>query len=88
MLLWTKLEVVHCLFQRHEARKLRSLGSSLNNLEALGLKKHPRTGTSRDGGIEVTGKREVEEETGHWLTPSDEITGERLVPILELTLWK
>lgn len=90
MHLWTKLKVVHCFFQHHEARKLRSLGSSLNDLKALGLKKRPRTSASRDGGIEVTGKRVVEEDTGYWLIRSEEITGERLVPIAEsgLTLWK
>lgn len=49
-----------------------SLGPPLNDLEALEFKGCPRTGTSEDRGIEIIGKRMVEEEIGHWLMmPSD-----------------
>lgn len=49
-----------------------SLGPLLNDLEALGFKGRPRTSTSKDRGIEIIGKRMVEEEIGHGLMmPSD-----------------
>lgn len=49
-----------------------SVGPLLNDLEALGLNGRPRTGASKDRGIEIIGKRMVEEEIGHGLMmPSD-----------------
>lgn len=68
-----------------------SLGPSLNDLEALAFERCPRTGTSKDRGMEVIGKRMVKEEIGHWqMMPSDLQRKYLAKTKLEsgLTLWK